>query len=120
MLLIDHRFERLGELGDLENAISSHRDAADLTPRGHAYADGPGRLTAKPKMLDRFRPCSPCISAYLCLHMFLNNTQSTTSMANPATDDSANAGLPGIDPPRPLASARCACARWPPATVLHR
>ena len=54
----------------------------------------------------------------------LNNTQSTTSVANPATDDSANASLPRVqncplDPPRHLASARCACARWPPAIVVR-
>jgi hypothetical protein len=29
------RFERLGELSDLEDAISRHRDAVDLTPHGH-------------------------------------------------------------------------------------
>jgi tetratricopeptide (TPR) repeat protein len=36
------RFERLGELSDLEDAISRFRDAVDLTPHGHP--DKPGRL----------------------------------------------------------------------------
>ena len=58
----------------------------------------------------------------VCVH----NTQSATSVANPATDDSENTGLPRVvqkcplDLPRPLASARCACARWPLAVVLQR
>ncbi|KAF8129042.1 TPR-like protein [Boletus edulis] len=36
------RFERLGELSDLEHAISTHREAVDLTPHGHP--DKPSRL----------------------------------------------------------------------------
>ncbi|KAF8436638.1 CHAT domain-containing protein [Boletus edulis BED1] len=36
------RFERLGELRDLEDAISTYRDAVHLTPDGHP--DKPGRL----------------------------------------------------------------------------
>ena len=36
------RFKRLGELSDLEDAISRHRDAVDLTPHGHP--DKPARL----------------------------------------------------------------------------
>ena len=37
------RFQRLGELSDLENAISTLRDAVDRTPHGHP--DRPSRLS---------------------------------------------------------------------------
>jgi tetratricopeptide (TPR) repeat protein len=39
------RFERLGELSDLEGGISRHRDAVDLTPHGHPH---------KPTYLNNF------------------------------------------------------------------
>ena len=46
------RFERLGELSDLEDAISMPRDAVDLTPRGRT--DGPARLNNLGNSVTRF------------------------------------------------------------------
>ncbi|KAI9574265.1 CHAT domain-containing protein [Boletus coccyginus] len=38
------RFQRAGELSDLEDAVSTHRDGVELTPHGHP--DKPGRLSS--------------------------------------------------------------------------
>ncbi|KAI9451099.1 CHAT domain-containing protein [Boletus coccyginus] len=53
-LALQYRFDRVGELGDLEDAISRQGDAVKLTPHGHP--DKPGRLNNLGiSFLTRFR-----------------------------------------------------------------
>ena len=43
-MVISYRFDHLGELSDLEGAISRHRDAVDLTSNASGHPNEPGVL----------------------------------------------------------------------------
>jgi hypothetical protein len=83
------RFERLGELSDLEEAILRHRDTVDLTPDGHpdklcrlndlgnfffTHFERLGELSDLEEAIPRYRYSADHVShGYPDKHSYLNN-----------------------------------------------